>query len=227
MAGVRRPRPSYPLLQLSTAMATLAFFVVLGADLLSSQFMAARAPFDREALARQAASPPAAQLEAEQPVGEVAVEAEAEGTLTAPPPAPAGTQVPRHSKATAVAEFAAEPEQLEGAPAEAVEEGGEAAAADGESAGYRTPDEGPAEEAAAAVSEDAVSGTEAAEATAEKAASAPGLEAPEATYFDIRELDELTGEVRARLPALRLVEILLGATAILLGSLTLRARRNR
>ena len=192
-----RRRGGYPLLQLGTALATLSFLVVVGTDLLL-----ARAGSPMLAASRLSAAPAA------EP--EVAAQAPAlDQPLELVP------------EATPAAEAAA---GADGAPEDFFQPQAESALPTGtaqpDTLKYRAGEEATAEPGAGEPT------------AAVTAAAGDAAEAPSATEADretqLQASGEQVGEAAPRVsPLLRGTEIGLGATAIVLGVLTVRARRRQ
>ena len=195
-------RPAYPFLQLGTALATLSFLVVVGADLLVSRGAQPTLIADR-LLAAPAAQPEAA---AEAPALDQSLGLTPEGTPAAQEAA--GAQAGPEGFAQLQAESAAptgtaQPESLKyGAAEEATTEPGAAETAAAEGDAYQT----------LATPEP---GREAELQGAAELSAASEAQAPTAT-------ESASSRGRA---ILRAAEIGLGATALGLGVLMIRARR--
>ncbi len=236
MVGMRRRRSGYPILQLSTALATLAFFVIVGADVLSSTALGGAPALQPEAMFREAAAPEKAPaLAVEQPVGEAESQAEAVSALPTGTPMPRGTQPPAELEAIAAdeeqakenAEWAAEADRLALEPEEVPAEDEVLQEAEEEGVGLIAGEEGgslatPAPTAEMAEPE---AGEELAEEVEEEL---PPIE-PAAGYFAERETVEALarGEGFPSRAIFRWAEIILGGLVIVLAALNLRVRRAR
>jgi len=212
--AVRR-RGGYPLLQLGTALATLSFLVVVGADLLL-----ARAGSPILAASRLSAAPAA------EP--EVAAEA------------PALDQRPELvPEATPAAEA---PAGAEGAPEDYVQPQAESALPTGtaqpDTLKYRAGEEATAEPGTAepaaevtAAAGDAAEASSVTEADRDSQLQASGEQVGETGVEELNVAPpegEPIGEAARRVnPLLRAAEIGLGSSAIVLGGLTIRARRRQ
>jgi hypothetical protein len=150
MAGLRQPPQAYPILRLATALAALAFFVVVGVDAISGMALGAAressqmAPAAEEIMRMQDVTedaPAAAEEEQEasksvempapsMAVGEAQVEAEAEEAIPRPSPTPCepcsdtfAEEAPSEERAPGAApeESLEEQPEAEGAPTDALQ----------------------------------------------------------------------------------------------------------
>ena len=252
MAGVRRRWPAYPALQLATAMATLAFFVTVGLDVFApvAGSVAFRAVAPSEEMAMQA---PALQSALPTEAGAAALEAGAVSAVAETAmPAVTATEM---SVADAVQESAPnappslEPGEYASREVPGVGGGGELPPAPLEAA-TPPPSAPPAESGAAALpgceacgGDQLLPAATAAQKVAGEAAT-PGAEAltpeqpaaampegegvtPEAYALEPQTQMEPAAEVPppAGLPIVRWLEIGLAGAALLLGGLSLWARR--
>ncbi len=230
-AGTRVRPPAYPLLQLATALATLAFVAVVGLDTLNSQgrsaALSSAAPEQAERFAAQQAEEPAAAApsEAMPALGIAQTEESLEPLSQAPEatPAPESTQglgggeppVALPGASEALPTVPAEDRALipPGTPCIGCGGGGEGEALPGEPPRI---DQGPPQ----ATSTPTAASTEAFAAKAGESPSAGDLEnAPTA-------MSRPSSLYRPGITLIRLAEISLGLAAIIMAGLTLWVRRS-